>query len=466
MSMARTDFFLIPLVILFTLPASALGSDGIQWDSQFQAALDKAKQENKPVFIAINMDGEPVCEKLVKNHYRDKEIIKLSQEMVSLFASRYYHKDQGKSCPRAGHIPCAYHQEVEKRMREFLPEIQNAGGDVIAPQHVFLGPDGKVLLSIPYFITVGQLEWCMVEAIRKVDPAFTWELRSSAKAPKLLFYEKLSNPDNVEGVMGRRPARLAEPLTKEELEEVKERVQSSGRWGLYQSVKEYFPSLIVTDSGKAMDLVATLLTHRTMINRGQTGRVLHEIGRTSPGDYWEVVAPYVSHEKVLIRMEAIVALEQLAEPRSLKTLQRQRSAEKEDRVKANLMRAIASTGRGNRTAESLVLKAAAKDKTEEVRLHALVALTYVENREKVNEVLAEALLDPSKSVRAAAAYAAAVRRDRELMEPLRIAVEGEQDPTCKTHLRGAMAVLEGGTLQGVQPILTVYLGDTILRDRE
>ena len=104
----------------------------------------------------------------------------------------------------------------------------------------------------------------------------------------------------------------------------------------------------------------------------------------------------VSNSNPEIRNEAVVALEQLAEPRSLKVLTKQRSVEKDDAVQASLIRAIASVGRGNRTAETLVLKVAGKDKKDFLRIHALIGLVYVENREKVNALLAKNLTCPAR----------------------------------------------------------------------
>jgi len=96
----------------------------------------------------------------------------------------------------------------------------------------------------------------------------------------------------------------------------------------------------------------------------------------------------------------VVALEQLAAAKSLKVLNRQKSAEKDERTKGNILRAIASTGRSNRSAQSAVLKAAEKDKSNFLRINAIIGLVYLEDREKVNAVLVQALNHEKAGIRA------------------------------------------------------------------
>lgn len=454
------SFILVSLLLSGFLLSNPLSrADQIEWERSLEQALERAAAENIPVFIAVNMDGEKVCEELVENHYRHKRIKKLSGNTANLFASKYYHKGAGGKCPLAQGLSCALHQQVEKDIRKRIPDLVSEN-EMIAPNHIFLNPQGEVILSVPYMITPEQLEWCMYEAIRKVNPDFSWSLSSGARAPRRLIYGAVAAPGSVPDT-----SMKAEPLSPEELEEVKALINKSGRGVRFEAMQKYFPSLIVTESKEAMDCVKTWLSHRWSVNRGRTARLLHEIGRTSPPSYWPVVAPYVSHDKRDIRNEAVVALEQLAAPKSLKTLTRQLANEKDESVRGNLYRAVASVGRGSRSAESKVLKAAEKEKKDYLRIHALIGLVYVENREKVLEVLLKALNCDRAPIRAAAAYTIAFRREVELAEALRIALEGEQDPKCLLHLKAAVEALDGGSLEGVQGVLEDYALDEIDRDR-
>jgi hypothetical protein len=254
-------------------------------------------------------------------------------------------------------------------------------------------------------------------------------------------------------------------LGKKELEEVLDTLKKSDRKDRFNAFQKYFPSIILSTEKEAMDWVESQLSARWAINRGQTANMLHNIGRTSPPTYWKMVAEFVDHENLRIRNEAIVALEQLGEPKSLKALMKQRSVEKEDSARANLIRAIASVGKGNRKAETLVLKASEKDKSELIRINALIGLVYVENREKVNQVLVNALNETNPGVRAAAAYTVAVRRETEMAPAIKVALDIEEDPGCKRYLEAAQAILNGGSLEEVQGVLKDYALDEIERDR-
>jgi len=463
---------------LFAAALSAQAA-GIVWEESFDAALERAKAANRPLFIAVNMDGEKVCEDLVKVHYRDSRIAKLSANLVCLFASTFSHRGGGKSCPRAPGITCAAHQQVEIDMRREVLKIP-AGRPVIAPNHIFVAPDGSILLSVEYMLTTGQLEWCMVEAIRRVDPSFTWSLGASARAPRrVVFGDPSRREEGEEGGGAAGPM----PPTDEELKQMLDSLKRSGRGERRDVIRDYFPRLILSDDEDAVDAVKSILSMQGMGGRGgrgggggggggdwggggQTARLLHQIGRSALPCYWEVVVPFVDHSDLSIRNEAIVALEQFAEPKSLKPLLKQKSTEKEDSAKANLIRAIASTGHGNRSAEALLLKTAEKDKKDFMRIHALIGLVDVENRNKVNAVLARALADGNPGVRAAAAYAIGVRRETELGNDLEAALEMEQDLKCKTYLGAAAAALEGAGLKLLEGVLREYALDEIPRDRE
>jgi len=474
----RVALFLTLLVLLGLIQAGAARASSIaaafaapgpivrpaaaqmEWESSLADGLQRAATENRAVFIAVNMDGEPVCEQLAEKYYRDKRLLELSRHMVCLFASKYFHRGGTQVCSRAGKIPCADHQQVEKDLRREVMKL-GAGSEMIAPNHIFLDPQGQVLFSVPYMLTKGELEWCMVEAIRKVTPSFAWNLSSSARGPRRLVYGEVLSPGQPGG-----GASAAHPLSEEELDEVIKAFNRSGRGDRQSTIRQYFPSLILTNDKRAMSEVSNLLTSRWVLNRGRTPEMLREIGRSSPPAFWSVVAPFVSHADLSVRNDAIVALELLGEPKALKVLTKQRSAEKEDSAKANLIRAIAAVGAGVRSAESLVLKTAARDKKEFQRINALVGLVHVENREKVNEVLLKALNDKGAGIRAAAAYTTAVRREKDLYTALEAARDVESDRTCKTYLDAALGTLNGGGLRLVEGVLREYALEEIPRERD
>src|SRR6185436_149263 len=119
------------------------------------------------------------------DHYKDPVITKLTTNTLNLFCSRFDHGSGDQPCKRCGTVPCSAHMAIEKAVRAKILKPAD-GGDVVSPQHVFLDPDGKVILSVQYEITKGELEWCFYTALKKVDPAFNWTLSASARAPRRL----------------------------------------------------------------------------------------------------------------------------------------------------------------------------------------------------------------------------------------------------------------------------------------
>ncbi len=105
----------ILLSILFAL--SLFGAD-IDWPSDYKAALQEAKQENKLVYIFITSDSCRWCRKFEATTLQDEGIKKrLQKEFVSIHMSR----DQVK-----------------------IPEQFKTAP---VPRHYFVDADGKILYS-------------------------------------------------------------------------------------------------------------------------------------------------------------------------------------------------------------------------------------------------------------------------------------------------------------------------------
>jgi len=148
---------------------SSIVARDIEWQTSLEACLARAPAESKVVFLAVNMDGEPANERMAEGVYRDKTIVRLSERTLNAVASASPHPDWERPCPRFRGIACADHRLVDMQARERILEADGAGR-VVAPQHVFLAPDGSVIFSVPYEITALELEWCLAKAILTVDP--------------------------------------------------------------------------------------------------------------------------------------------------------------------------------------------------------------------------------------------------------------------------------------------------------
>src|SRR5206468_1736167 len=145
--------------------------------------LSRAREQKRVVFLAVNMDGERANERMVEKVYRDKAIVALAASTLNLVASAAEHAPLDRTCPRFAGLHCLDHRRIDTAVRDQIlkPDSQ---GFVIAPQHVFLDPEGKVILSVPYEITVPELEWCFVTALRAVDPQCKAAMSPGARPPK------------------------------------------------------------------------------------------------------------------------------------------------------------------------------------------------------------------------------------------------------------------------------------------
>ena len=209
---------LLPLALASLLPAtsgphpeseaSVATRGGIPWEEDWAAARARALEEGRVLFVAANMDGERANDRMAEDVYREKAVV-ASRANRALVASAFAH---GKGTCRSSGPSCEHHQRVDIRAREeVLPA--DADGAVVTPQHVFLAPDGTVLLSVEYEITADELEWCLGEALRKLDPDAEVKLSGGARPPKRLV---------VDGVAAGRPPAPTRDEVLELLRELKD----------------------------------------------------------------------------------------------------------------------------------------------------------------------------------------------------------------------------------------------------
>lgn len=415
------------LPMSITLVLLACLASGIDWSASYDDALARAKDENKVLFIAINMDGERANDTIAAKVYSDKSIVELTKSTVNLIASNDEHKGGAKACPRFGQIPCAAHLAVDKKIRGSVVKA-TAAGWVIAPQHVFLRPTGEVILSVPYTIDVNELTWCFLEARRAVDPAFK---ARGGRAPKRLVMGSVFDPGSGDeaGVMSRDKA-------LELLEEAKRTSRDD--------MSNLFYRLITADEPEARAFAKTQFGAKWMTYFGNDtlAKSIRAIGETSPSSYWEVILPQTKDGDPKIRREVAVAMEQLAAPESLKEVTAAFKKEKEESVRKEWLRALGTVGAGNAAARKELMKAAENDKAKNLllRKNAILALGSVELDEELTAALETWLADESPEVRRAAACAMAISRDPRFLPVL----EGRRDDAdAKRPIDVAIAALKG-----------------------
>lgn len=122
-------------------PAAPPAAPHIRWERDFDAALQRAAAEKKPLFVAFLMDDEPANDQTVRDHYQDARLTGLLERFVCLVASLGTHAGSEEGCARFPGITCEHHGAIEALARKRWLD-----GDLVStPQHLFCDPQGNVL---------------------------------------------------------------------------------------------------------------------------------------------------------------------------------------------------------------------------------------------------------------------------------------------------------------------------------
>ena len=169
------------IALLFWLPgcetpaAASPGPDvpppQIDWQRSLEAAEALAKAEQRPLLIAVNMDGESASDRTWRENYRDPAFVAAANRCVCVAASLFRHNvrdhdDEGRRipCPRFGGITCGEHIAAEPQL--FARQL--ADGERVAPRHALVMPDGKKAFDLSLCFDLRDVDRALVEAVRDV----------------------------------------------------------------------------------------------------------------------------------------------------------------------------------------------------------------------------------------------------------------------------------------------------------
>lgn len=433
------------LAALTPTPDADPARAGISWsDARLATALSTAAGQNSIVMVAINMPGERASDAIRDEHYKDSHLGKLSQSSINLLIE-------------VG--PEGSANLDEPIVRERYLKVAN-DALVAVPHHIFIDPreeGGKVISSVPWLLTEGQLEWAWVDAIRQLQPDFEWELSDKARAPEELERD---------GANGAGAPDLTPP-TDEEVEHALAELKKGGmgrRGGGWGQMIQHYNVIIRSDSKAALKFAETSM--RSFVGRNRfSERILRVIGDFSPPAWHAVVSPFLEDREAGNREEAARALEQLGEGKATSKLTKAYRTEKEDPVRGRLLRAMAKVGPADKGVIKTLERVISKDRVEAVRVQATAAASCIEDPDAAEKLLRKALSDESGAVRAAAAYAIASRRDESLLPMLEEAASAEKDTEAKGWLdTGVEIVKSKGELEPFDSFVEGVLGDRKKRE--
>ncbi|MBI5361628.1 MAG: hypothetical protein HZA53_00525 [Planctomycetes bacterium] len=454
-------------------------AEGIVWQKQFEEAQALAKREKKVVFVAVNMDGEKANERMLAKVYTDKAVIELARSTVNVIASAGEHAAADKPCPKFDGLYCLDHRRADMTLRKELLK-PDSDGFVVAPQHVFLDSEGKVLCSVPYEVSASELAWCFASALKAVDPASTASAPAGARAPRRLIQGAVFDPKSAAGGAGRT-------LTRQEVLDLIKELKKSGRGGWEL---EKLRGLLASDEPEARDFILLELKSagggRGGGGRGGGGggrggggglgmgdgtgdrrhaRLMHAIGILSPPAWWEVAAEFLGDSDAKLAAETIVALEQLAAPESVKALQAELADAKDKTAQKDLLRALGSAGANDKSVRALLLKKTKGEKDETLRLNAIVACGPFAAHDDAAEELGKLLQSAPPAERRAAACAMAISRDARFQPALEALAKDAPSPEVAATCKTALEVLKGGELKLLRDTVKSLCKDTLDRER-
>ena len=434
----------------------ALGSAGpsIQWRADYEGTLELAKEERRVVFVALLVDGEARCEAFNKDVYSDKAVAQLAERTLNVVASSGRHKKKGP-CKLFSGVECIDHQRADTTAREKLV-ARNDLGVASVPQHLWLNPDGEVLLSVPFEMTSKEIQWCFAFAHWRLDPSSTFDLPDGARAPRRLVFGASHRQAD-----GSTPGRgLIESELQDELNTLKGSFWNEGRIGTWLRV-------IFTDDERAVRTIQTELGTGALTWGGveRLNQALDVIGEWSPASFAPLLLDYVKHRDAQVRRHTAVALEQMGAAETVSAIKKSLSKEKDRSAEKCWIRALGACGYDDKGVRKLLLKKAKSDKEAELRINATLALGWAGGDDAVVELLEAKLTEEDEKEVVAALCAAAISRHPlwipKLEKFAKKAPEGRVRSTCES----ALTVLRGASLTAIESEVRLVGGDDLPRGR-
>lgn len=162
----------LALASVFAGAAAANQRPQIDWQRDLQDARALAHATGRPLFVAVNVDGESSSERIVVERYRDERFVALTRRFVCALGSPLRHNlrdhdEHGRriECPRFGQVTCGEHIALE-------PAIFDAylGGPRVSPRHALVLADGAKAFDLYYLFDMRELDAALEREAQGLEP--------------------------------------------------------------------------------------------------------------------------------------------------------------------------------------------------------------------------------------------------------------------------------------------------------
>ncbi|HEX5050801.1 MAG TPA: HEAT repeat domain-containing protein [Planctomycetota bacterium] len=391
----------------------------IVWERDFDAALERAKTEKKPLFIAFLMDDEPANDQTIKEHYTDPEIVDLTRRFVCLACCMGEHRIGEDGCTKFPGITCAQHNEIEKKARaRWL-----VGDLVCTPQHVFCDSNGEVVLRRVYLIPKETLAKCLAMTLQATG-GDTTGLRPGA----LVDEEK----QKVDGWLA--------DLDSNNLEVRETALRSLGN----------------ADDARALPAVL----EQCDASHDNATRIA-AIGALGRKGHYQAVKPLTAllkDSKAPILMQVAKSLETIQMPEAVPDLFAACKKERRDRVLGALLRAAARSQGSNVEVREFCLRTL-KSASSQLKGSVMVALGYLDTHKKIVDVMLPLLENRNQNTRGLATWVLGGQRTPESLKALEELQRNEKTPEVLKLLTSAVKHCRGEIVAGYESSYWAFLSD-------
>ena len=415
------------LVLCFALSASA---QEFRWAKTLESARAEAKERNVPLLISMHTSGEKACKRMLGKVYRDPQVRARLAEFVVLPTCFDTHGEveaevDGKKKPVSklfGQLGCNALMANERAVRDAFFDTN----EVTVPQHIFVDPEGKVLL-------------------RKV-----YEL----KTPKFLTLL-----DRAQVAYGASASETLDDASKGYLKDVKEGSQKERE----EAVKAL---LDFEDEKKNEILYLTIKGIRKDKDRAVCVRAMgfEQYAAAAP-----LVMKWLEDPSPWVRNCAIVTLEEMKASESAERLLELWSETKDKEIKKDLLRALGPCAPGDEAAHKILTKPV-KDRDERNRVAAYLSLGHFVDDEKVRTLLRKRFKAEGRDtlMKTAILWGYSKSRDSDLTKEVDALLKGNKNKQLEMVAEAAKVLMRGEDPDNwwnlVKAIGPLYARDKVMRN--
>ncbi|MFT6831755.1 MAG: hypothetical protein ACJAZN_001922 [Planctomycetota bacterium] len=412
-----------------------------EWTAEIEAALERAAVERRVVMLALGEVGEGRSDLHLKEVYRSKTVAPYLEQFVNVAAWSFDPEERDDAPDIGGMVPGHHIGNREAIKGRWVSP--NESGVIALPQHLWLSPDGELLLSCPWEIDADEFAWCSDEALRRAEVEERPELGDDARPPRrLLLGETFRVLDEDKLGRGLKPQELEDVLKK-----LKKRFMTMGD-------RAEVTQILFTDDDDAVDFMEKQLGLWDMGGAGTGGVVdltVGLVGLVSPASYLPVLEAQAGDNRESRRQQVAIAYENIGSPDGLKAIKRAWKKEKDEATRADWARAMGASGRGEKSVAKVLIRASQKEKSARVRHSSMIGLGHVVPEPSALEFLLDTAEKGGGFEREAAILALGLGRVRDARPMLAKIKEQDLADTTKAAVDAALAVLDGGNLALLEP---------------